>query len=197
MSTFGSNPFEAEHNPFAPPEESIWVTENDSRPAALIRKEHLSHEASVQSVGVLYLLGSVVLIFTAVILLAAPGARGGNRPDGFLAVLSVFLLLFGVGQGFLAFGLRRLRGWTRIPVGILSAFGLLGFPLGTLISAYILYLIFSSKGAMVFSDEYKEIIRLTPDMKYRTSIVVWIFLGLLLLLLTVGFIGIVASSAMR
>lgn len=189
MSTFGNNPFQDEHNPFAPPQVSIWATENDERPAALIRKEHLSHEASVQSIGVLYLLGSVVLIFAAVIVLAAPGPRGGNRPDGFQVVLSPILLLFGVGQGFLAFGLRRLRGWTRIPTGILSAFGLLGFPLGTLISAYILYLIFSKKGAMVFSDEYKEIIRQTPEMKYRTSIVVWIFLGLLLLLIGVGIIS--------
>ena len=81
-----------------------WVTENDERPAAQIRKEHLSHEASVQSIGVLYL-------------------------------------------------------------------------------------IFSKKGAMVFSDEYKEIIRQTPEMKYRTSIVVWIFLGLLVLLIVVGIIS--------
>ena len=197
MRTLGNNPFQDEHNPFAPPEESIWVTENDNRPAVEIRKYHLSHEASVQSVGVLYLLGSVVLILAAALWLVGPLPLGGNAFVRFELGFAAGLLLVGIAQCFLAFGLRRLRKWTRIPTGILSAFGLLGFPLGTLISAYILYVIFSKKGAMVFSDEYKEIIRQTPEMKYRTSIVVWIFLGLLVLLIAVGIIGAVIFRFMR
>ena len=193
MDTFGNNPFQDEHNPFAPPEESIWVTENDDRPAAEIRKKHLSHEASVQSIGVLYLLGSVVLVLAAAVWLLGPRPRGGNAPDAFSFVVAAALLVVGIAQGFLAVGLRRLRRWARIPVGFFSALGLLAFPLGTLINAYILYLIFSAKGTMIFSDEYKEIIRQTPEMKYRTSIVVWIFLGLLLLLFAVGFIAAIVA----
>ncbi len=46
---------------------------------------------------------------------------------------------------------------------------------------------------MIFSDEYNEIIRQTPEMKYRTSIVVWIFLGLLLLLFAVGVIAAIVA----
>ena len=46
---------------------------------------------------------------------------------------------------------------------------------------------------MIFSDEYKEIIRQTPEMKHRTSIVVWIFLGLLLLLFAVGVIAAIVA----
>ncbi|MCP4042085.1 MAG: hypothetical protein GY731_09060 [Gammaproteobacteria bacterium] len=33
---------------------------------------------------------------------------------------------------------------------------------------------------MVLSDEYQEIVRKTPDIKYQTSIIVWIFLFILL-----------------
>ena len=66
-------------------------------------------------------------------------------------------------------GLRNLRPWVRIPTIILSIIGLIGFPLGTLISAYILYLMFAAKSKMVFSPEYREIIAATPHLRYRTS----------------------------
>ena len=92
-------------------------------------------------------------------------------------------------QIWTAIGLRQLRSWARIVSGVLSGIGLLGFPLGTLLNGYILYLLFSKKGTMVFSDEYKRVIELTPGIKYRTSIVVWIFLGLLLVLLGVAVFG--------
>jgi hypothetical protein len=45
--------------------------------AELIRKEHIQHEASVKSVGFLYLLGGVLaLIFTVVALVALTAATG-------------------------------------------------------------------------------------------------------------------------
>ena len=78
---------------------------------------------------------------------------------------------------------------------VLSAIGLLGFPIGTLISAYFLYLLVSEKGKVVFSDEYKEVIRKTPHIRYKTSIVVWIFLGLLLLLIGLGLVGLLFGRA--
>ena len=58
-----------------------------------------------------------------------------------------------------------------------------------IIPAYILYLLLSSKGAMVFSTEYKEIIARTPHVKYRTSCIVWgalIVLGVVILLAVVA-----------
>jgi hypothetical protein len=65
---------------------------------------------------------------------------------------------------------------------VLSEVGLLGFPIGTLINGYILYLLLSKKGRKVFSDEYRQIVSLTPHIKYRTSIVVCILLGLIVLM---------------
>ncbi len=63
---------------------------------------------------------------------------------------------------------------------IISAIGLLSFPCGTLISACLLYLFFSYKGEMVLSDRYEEIIQGTPHIKYKTLIIVWIFLFILI-----------------
>ena len=111
------------------------------------------------------------------------------RAFGFFSIyVAALFALLGAGQIWVGTGLRRLRRWARIPTGILSGLGLLGFPLGTVINAYILYLIFSQKGKMVFSDEYQAVIEQTPHIKYRTSIVVWILLGLVLALMALGII---------
>ena len=66
-----------------------------------------------------------------------------------------------------------------IPATFLSVCALFAVQLGTLIGFYMLYLLLSKKGTMVFSPEYKEIIAQTPHMKYKTSPVVWIALGLI------------------
>lgn len=163
--------------------------ESTSGAAEAIRNEHLKHEASVKSIGVLYYLGGVGLVLVGGISLlgAASGGMGQERvAAGFLAI--VFLLL-GIGQFWVGTGLRRLRSWARIPTGILSGIGLLGFPLGTIINGYILYLIFSRKGKVVFSEEYRTVIEQTPHIKYRTSIVVWVFLGLVIALILFGVVA--------
>ncbi len=143
--------------------------------AERIRKEHISHEASVKSVGVLYFLGGAFLLLAGIGLgFASKGTEG--------PLVALFFFLLAGAQIWTGIGLRQLKTWARIVSGILSGIGLLGFPLGTLINGYILYLLFSKKGAVVFSDEYKRVIEQTPHIKYRTSVIVWILLGLVLLL---------------
>jgi hypothetical protein len=157
------------------------VSESDSE---RIRKEHISHEASVKSVGFLYFLGALFVGLAGLggVIAAASGSGGG----GVGAPLAIFFLGLCAVQIWAGTGLRKLKGWARIPSGIISALGLLAFPLGTVINLYILYLLFSKKGNMVFSDDYKRVIQETPQIKYRTSIVVWVFLGLLLILIVIG-----------
>jgi DNA-directed RNA polymerase subunit RPC12/RpoP/disulfide bond formation protein DsbB len=151
--------------------------------AEQIRKDYIQHEASVKSVGFLYLLGA------AVVLLAAVGMLLSSRSVGSNALVAILLLGLAAVQIWTGLGLRRLQRWARIPSGILSGLGLLGFPFGTLINGYILYLLFSKKGTMVFSEDYQRVIEETPQVKYRTSILVWIFLGLLLLALIGVFVA--------
>lgn len=144
------------------------------------RKQYLKHEASVKSAGFLYYLGGVAMFLIGL------GGILAVRPGGVEIVPSFFLVVLGVGQFWTGTGLRRLKPWARIPTGILSGIGLIGFPIGTLINGYILYLVFSQKGKMVFSEEYRTVIEQTPHIKYRTSIIVWIVLGLLLALILFG-----------
>jgi len=98
------------------------------------------------------------------------GVIAGALMVAMAAVLSV------VGRG-----LRTLRPWVRIPAVLLSILGLFGFPIGTLINGYIIWLILSKKGRRVLSHEYAAIVAATPQVKYRTSIVVWTLLGVIVL----------------
>jgi hypothetical protein len=116
-----------------------------------------------------------------------------GRPDGLMTGIGVVYLAIGALMLFVARGVRQLRPWARTTTIVLAAIGLLGFPMGTLINAYILYLMLAKKGKRIFEDDYKDIIEATPHVKYRTSIVVWIVLGILLL----AFIGLIGMAALR
>jgi hypothetical protein len=85
--------------------------------------------------------------------------------------------------------MQTLNANGKIPAIIVSAIGLLAFPCGTLISAFALYLLLSPKGEMIYSPQYKEIVQATPHIRYKTSIIVWILLFLLLGLIAFGIIA--------
>lgn len=171
-----------EDNPYLTPSVDVTPPSQQSQ-AEQIRKSHLKHEASVKSIGTLYLLAAFIFIVAGIILLV-----NGSK-DFEPAVLAFFVL---VGGLYLATGiaLKRLRKWSRIVATILACVGLLGFPIGTLISAYILYLLLSARGSMVFSPEYKQIIADTPHVKYQSSKAVkWILVIMVLVFLSLlGFI---------
>lgn len=106
--------------------------------------------------------------------------------------LSFVYLMLGMLLGATAFGLRRLHRWAR-PLAVLFAMlGLLAFPFGTIISGYILYLLISQKGSVVFSDHYQQIIARTPNIKYKPSFLV---LLLLAVLITIAVVSIIAAVA--
>ena len=148
-----------------------------------IRKAHIKHEASIKSIGILYYLGGIFVGIMGIMVFLVGGGASALPQNRFIGL---FLLALAAAQLFTGTGLRRLKSWARAPTGILSGIGLFGFPMGTLINGWILYLVFSKKGSTVFSEEYRRVIAETPHIKYRTSVVVWILLGLLLLLIAIA-----------
>jgi hypothetical protein len=180
-----TNSDSADENPFAAPQSMGYAGDIDSRPAALIRQQYLAHEASVQSVGSLYILGCLLtLVAGGFLTFMVLSNSAQNSSDGW----GLLLLGLGFAQGFIGFGLNKLKSWARISAALFAGVGLLAFPIGTLINGYILYLLLSAKGKMVFSDEYREIIEQTPEIKYKTSKVLWFFLFLLLGLIGLGIV---------
>jgi hypothetical protein len=170
---------EAAANPYAAPAARVEDVAQD--PAAeAIRREHLSHEASIKAVGFLYYLGGVLVTLGTLV------AIGGAAKEPAGAAVMLLVLAIGVAQFVAGWGVRALRPWGRVVGCVLSGLGLLGFPLGTIINAYILYLFLSKKGRTIFSPEYQQVIAATPHVKYKTSIAVWIYLGLIVVLLAIG-----------
>jgi len=170
-----------------------------------VRRTNLSHEASIKSVGFLYILGSIFSILYGALTLSvglgswlmrgsAISAEGAKAIGPSEISIGAFIAAVGTLQFYAGWSLRSLNA-TGKPVAIgIACLGLLGIPIGTLISAYILYLLLSEKGKIVFSPEYRAIIAATPHIRYRTSIVVWIFLILLIALILMGIIGFAISN---
>lgn len=195
---FEANPFstDAGANPYAPTS-NVSAAEMAASDVEAYRKMYLSHEASVKSIGVLYMLGAIFMVPIGLVLFGIAIFGGGDMDgvgQGIFAGLGAMYAALGVLQGFVAMGLRRLENWAKIVATVFSVIGLIGFPVGTLISAYFLYLLLSEKGKIVFSDHYKTVIQQTPHIKYKTSIIVWIFLGLLLFLIGLGVVAAVAGA---
>lgn len=192
-------------NPYAATAYSSTVAAGDFGSlgsAEEVRKRFLNHEASVRSIGTLYLLGVAFLVFAAVVTIISLILRPTNGPNGdgetasiIAPMISVVFVLAIAGlQYWVGTGLRALRPPARTVAIIFSAIGLLGFPIGTLISAYFLYLLLSKKGEFVFSPEYAQVRAATPHIKYKTSIIVVIAVALLFLLLFLGVIGFFLSA---
>lgn len=204
-------------NPYAPSGSSYGDASLDANfdlsQAELIRKSHLNHETNVKSFGCLYTLGGIMGILGAIFYIGIGifvmaggvvseelqplvfGANGDPMLAGIITTLvGVVFLAIAVAQLFAGRSMQTLNPSGKILAIIVSAIGLLGFPCGTLISGYLLYLLLSAKGEMVFSSPYKEVMQATPHIRYRTSIIVWIFLFLLIGLILLGIIAAIIGA---
>ncbi len=180
-------------NPYAPTVDvGAAVDESD---VEVFRNHYLKHEASIKSLGLLYLIpggfllvGGVVALALALISLVTAGA-GFQTADQVAGLLIGICLYGGLGTlyCYTGIGLRRFWPSARIIGSIFSVLGLLAVPIGTLISGYFLYLLVSEKGRIVFSEPYQEAIRQTPHIKYKTPLLVKVLAGILLLLIFVLF----------
>lgn len=156
-------------NPYAPPEAKVADDVHIDPAIVELRQKHLAHEASVRSAGMLFYLAGALTALSGIV---AVGALLEREPDLTGIGTSALFLSLGVAELVVGFGLRKLDRKARVGAGIISAVALIAFPIGTLLGAYILYLLFARKGRMVFSREYAHARELTPHMKYRASVIV-------------------------
>ena len=70
-------------------------------------------------------------------------------------------------------GLARLSPWAKTPACLLLVVGMVVVPpVGTLIGAYILDLLITEKGRVVFSTKYREVVRQTPHIRCNITVVI-------------------------
>jgi len=184
----------------------------DIADAEAIRKKHLNHEASIQGMGSLYMFGgffgSLLGIFYGAMGIAALSGATGIFPEstnntpapppavmgGFFIGMGVVVLAIALSQLYAGWTMRKLDPKGKILAIIVSAIGLLGFPCGTLLSGYTMYLLLSAKGEFIYSPQYKEILAATPHIKYR-SIVAWVLLAVILLIVVLLFVAAFLGSS--
>lgn len=177
-------------NPFQAPkadDASSGTTSAVNRPwseAERMRARNLHHEASIKSIGPLFVVGTVLVTIGGVFW-GLPGPQHFGGPFE----VATFYCLLGMLLCWVAIGLRRLTRASRIGAGVLSAIGLIAFPFGTVINGYILYLLFSAKGALIFSDEYKRVIDATPHIRYRSTVVARLILGIFFVVVVLGIVA--------
>ena len=185
-----------------------------------IRWQHLKHEAAVRSVGALYIVGGVLAVLSALGSLFAPAknAAGVSPGMGSTIFAALIVMAFAAGYFWLGISLRKLKRGARIPAGVLTSLGLVGGLIGCfgaivlsvtiglgllpvllsfippLVCVYILYLLFSRKGTMVFSDRYALVVEQTPHIKYRMWIVLKIVLILVGALVGLGLLAALLGS---
>lgn len=178
---------EAELNPYAPPQSQRVLDE--SSPEA-VRRAHLRHESEIKGLGLLYGLFGVLMLIPLLLSLGA-GMLRRDFSSGIMYLLIVTSALA------LAFGLRRLAPWARVPVAFLSflagVMSILSI-VGPLVNGYILWLMLSAKGRKVMSPEYQLIVDMTPEVKHRTSCVTLVVILFLLLVVGSIFLALLAPA---
>lgn len=195
----------------------------DPAEAEATRRAYLGHEASVKSIGSLHYIatffGLLVLFSLLSVLLTRTPANSGGIPT-LVGTFVFYLALSGLHLA-LGMGLNRLQIWARwtdvvllvislvflllsagtvvfvsvlipAPPGALARLSLIYGFLG-LITGYMLYLLLSKKGTMVFSPEYKQVIERTPHIRYKTSRLAWLSLIVLVALITFAVLGLLVA----
>lgn len=185
-----------EYNPYAPPKANVALqAPGTSGDDEATRRALIQHETSIKGIGALYYLGFGAAALGAVSVLWIGLSLGERR-----IIPLPFLLGFGAAYALLAWllfylarGMRRLERRVRVLATILAAIGLIGFPIGTLINGYILYLLHSDKGKRVMTPEYQAIVARTPHIKYRTPVWVVVLLALIIVLAVVAIVAAIRS----
>ena len=180
-------------NPYSPPSSDLgsgYAGTLAPADAIALRESLIKHEASIRAFGTLHLLSSSMFFVKAIaglLLVVDPEERAAG----------IALLVMGPVGGLillkLGMGMRRFDPGVKWLVGVMSGIGLLNPPVGTLINAYILYLVFGEKGKTVFSEEYRRVIEQTPEIKYQTPLFLKVLVGLLLVTI-VAAIGVALMS---
>jgi hypothetical protein len=123
----------------------------------LVRQENFKFEQSVRSIGVLYLLAGTLFIVGAIAALNILGLGG--------IVWVIPSLIVGGGLIWLSNLLQSLDPLGQKPALIISIIGMLLFPIGTVLGGYALVLLLCKRGRYIYSDEYRQIISDTPEIK--------------------------------
>lgn len=116
-------------------------------------------ETHVRILGILYIIAGVIVALLGLFLFGVLGGAGmisGDRQAMFVTgivgtALAVFFVVLAVPSIVAGIGLLKRREWARILTIILGVLHLLGFPLGTVLGIYTLYVLLNDQTKALFS----------------------------------------------
>lgn len=114
----------------------------------------------VMVVGWLHVLESALYIGGAILIVTFFSGIGIMADDpqafGILTVVGFcaggFLLLFGIPIALAGWGLLTRKSWSRVLAMVLAILGLFLFPIGTIVGAYVLWVLTSQPAGSYFGD---------------------------------------------
>ncbi|HEC76636.1 MAG TPA: hypothetical protein ENI33_05215 [Thermoplasmatales archaeon] len=98
--------------------------------------------AGIVVLAILYGLEAIVLLGTGALFFAGGGMLGFGLGGAVLAGAGIIIVLIGLIDLLIAYGLWTLKSWARTMAIIFAIIGLIGFPIGTIISIIILWYLF-------------------------------------------------------
>ena len=104
----------------------------------------------VKIVGWLHILGGVfgILVGLGTLLLGGVMGLGGDAALGLGAltgVIGVVAIVFGAVGIYVGWSVLKLKPWARMVATVFGVLNLLGFPIGTVIGAVVLYFLWADK----------------------------------------------------
>ena len=197
-------PYSGAMNPYAvsaaPANYGAAQSDSFSGDAASVRRNLISHESAIKGFGLLYAIGAGFYIFIAVaatifglFVFASFPKDAGPAIGTMMLIYAAVYFTIGTLVGLVSTGLYKLSDVGKIGGSIFSVLGLCAVPIGTLLGAYMLYLMFSEKGNYIFSQRYRSIVKQTPHIKCHTPVFVWIILACFGLLIMLGVVLFVVS----
>ena len=173
-------------NPYSPPSEvedasaAVSITHDYAK---RIRASRRKQEENLKQL-LLLMTGGMVLL-SVVASLGAVGLMSNGPPTIVHYILAAGFTTLALLALVANWGARRFAAWSRTPLTILSIIALLAFPIGTGLGSMILTAIYLGDHSKLLTKEYEAIVKATPEMKARTSVMTWVAIALL--------IGLVAS----
>ncbi len=145
-------------NPYAPPKADLDPPVTGTSISA--RASMLKYEVAIRSEGTVFLFGGLILFAVGSIILSFHR----HYWIGGLAAIVGAALAFWVD-----YGLQRFRSSARTVGMILAGIGLIGFPVITLVSIHILFVLGNKASRAVFTPDYARIIAATPHINHKQS----------------------------
>ena len=165
-----ANPFAVTRTAAGELVESPDVSQSEAANYESIRRQYLQQERAVNSISTVFFFSALLSLLVSILVVAAPFLYMlyQNAPiagSAVLACLVLSLCLIGlvVLQALVAIAMRRKMGNARYAAMLLAALGIFAFPFGTIFGVYILVVMGAKETPFVMSDEYKKVIKATPQ----------------------------------